>query len=123
MDKKILIIDDEPDLVKGLQVILKAHGYKVLAAFDGVIGLQLAHREKPDLIILDVMMPGMDGYKVCENLKNSSVTWEIPIIFLTAKDQPQHEKLAYEKGASYYIKKPFESAELLKKISEILGSS
>jgi DNA-binding response OmpR family regulator len=121
MGKKILIIDDEQDLVKGLQIILKAKGFKVLAAFDGVIGVQIAHKERPDLIVLDVMMPGMNGYKVCENLKQSSETWDIPIIFLTAKDQIQDEKLAYDKGATYYIKKPFESKELINKIEEILS--
>src|SRR4030065_16535 len=85
MDKKrILIIDDEPDFVRVVQIRLEAAGYEVLVAFDGMQGVSFAHKEKPDLVILDIMMPAMHGHRVCEALKKSSKTWTIPIIYLNA---------------------------------------
>lgn len=123
MAKKILIIDDEPELVKAVKIRLEANGYEVIAAFDGIQGIQTARSEKPDLIILDIMMPGMDGFRVCDNLKMSSHTWAIPIIFLTAKDTPEDEKKGYGVGAVCYVKKPYEPNELLEIVKRALEPS
>lgn len=121
MDKKrILLVDDEKDLVETIVFQLQSNGYEVIVAFDGIQGMQLAQQEKPDLIILDVMMPGMSGFKICDNLKMSSRTLTIPIIFLTAKDTAEDEKKGYEVGAVYYIKKPYEPDVLLEAIKKAL---
>jgi DNA-binding response OmpR family regulator len=121
MDKKrILIIDDEPDFVRVVQVRLEVAGYEVLVAFDGMQGVSFAHKEKPDLIILDIMMPAMHGHRVCEALKKSSKTWTIPIIYLTAKGSKEDEELAYKLGAEYFLTKPYDPHNLLEVIEKAL---
>lgn len=114
--KRILIIDDELDFVKMLQVRLQVEGYEVLVAEDGIKGLQIARKEKPDLIILDIMMPGLDGHSVCDMLKKSTLTWSIPVIYLTARLSPADEAMAFEKGAKNYITKPYNPEVLLEMI-------
>lgn len=118
--RRVLIIDDEPDFVKMLQARLQIEGYEVLTAEDGIKGIQLARRERPDLIILDIMMPGMDGHHVCDTLKKSSLTWAIPIIYLTARTSPADEALALEKGAKFYLTKPYNPDVLLEMVRSIL---
>ena len=118
--KRILVVDDEKDFVKMLQLRLEANGYEVIAAFDGIQGMMVAKREKPDLIILDVMMPAGDGYLVCERLKMSSFTWTIPVIFLSAKSRPEDEVKAYKAGAKYYLTKPYEPKVLLEVVKRAL---
>jgi len=121
MDKKrILIIDDEPDFARVVQLRLEAAGYEVLAAFDGMQGVSFAHKEKPDLIILDIMMPAMHGHRVCEALKKSSKTWTIPIIFLTAKGSKEDEEMAYKLGAEHFLTKPYDPQVLLETIKQAL---
>jgi len=118
--KRILIIDDELDFVKMLTARLQIAGYEVLAAEDGSKGVQTARREKLDLIILDVMMPGMDGHMVCDMLKKSTLTWSIPVIYLTARAGQADELLALEKGAKYYLTKPYNPDVLLEMIKSAL---
>lgn len=121
MDKKrILVVDDEAELVKAIEIRLKQADYEVLTAYDGQEGLDKAQKERPDLIVLDLMMPKMDGYKVCGLLKADSRYNKIPIIMLTAKAQEEDMKLGKEVGADAYIMKPFESEVLLSKIKELL---
>ena len=121
MDKKrILIIDDEPDFVRVVQLRLEAAGYEVLGAFDGMQGVSFAHKEKPDAIILDIMMPAMHGHRVCETLKKSSKTWTIPIIYLTAKGSKEDEDLAYKLGAEHFLTKPYDPQALLAIIKKAL---
>jgi len=119
--KRILLVDDEIDFVKMLQARLRIEGYEVLVAEDGIKGVQIARRERPDLIILDIMMPGMDGHAVCDTLKKSTLTWSIPIIYLTAKTGQADELLALEKGAKYYLNKPYNPAMLLEMIKSALA--
>ena len=121
MAKKILIVDDEAELVGLVKIRLEAVGYEVLKAFDGQEGLDKAKLEKPDLILLDVMMPKMDGYKVCGLLKMDARFKKIPIILFSAKAQKEDVELAKEVGADLYITKPFEAPILLAKIKELLG--
>jgi len=121
--KKILVVDDEKDFVAMLKLRLEANGYEVIPAFDGIQGVMSAKRKKPDLILLDVMMPAGGGYLVCERLKMSSETWSIPIIFLTAKSQPEDEAKAYSVGAKYYLTKPYEPKVLLAMVKRALEPS
>lgn len=121
MDKKrILLVDDEESLVELVTVRLKTLDYEVIPAYDGHEALEKARREKPDLIILDLMLPKMDGYKVCAMLKHDPRYMKIPIILFTARAQESDEKLGYECGANAYITKPFEHQELIGKIKELL---
>ena len=118
--KRILVIDDEPHFVRMLQLRLEAAGYEVLVAFDGMQGVSTAHKEKPDLIFLDIMMPAMHGHRVCEALKKSANTWTIPIIYLTAKGSKEDEELAYKLGAEYFLTKPYEPEILLETVKKAL---
>ena len=122
MDKKrILIVDDEEDIVNVLRFRLEANNYAVLSASEGQEGLNKARAEKPDLIILDLMLPKLDGYKVCRMLKFDESYKSIPIIMFTARAQKKDEELGMEMGADAYIAKPFEPEILLGKIKELLG--
>lgn len=121
--KRILVVDDEKDFVEMLKLRLEANGYEVIPAFDGIQGVSFARRKKPDLILLDVMMPAGGGYLVCERLKMSSDTWSIPIIFLTAKSQPADEAKAYSLGAKYFLTKPYEPKVLLETVKKALEPS
>ena len=121
MAKKILVVDDEPSIVKILEARLKAEGYEVVSAMDGLTALDLAKKENPDLVILDLMLPKMDGYKVCGLLKKDTRYSKIPIILFTARAQEQDRKLGEEMGANAYLTKPFDSKTLLEKIRGLIG--
>lgn len=118
--KKILTVDDEIDIVKGLEVRLKFAGYEVITAYDGLEALNKARKEKPDLIIMDLMLPKIDGLKVCALIKGDSRYSKIPIIILTAKAQESDVKLGKEVGADLYLTKPFDIKILLEKIKELI---
>jgi len=121
MSKKILIVDDEEDIVFSMARRLSAAGYDVVCAEDGVEGLRRAQTENPHLIILDLMLPKMDGFKVCRLLKFDERYKQIPIIMLSARGQPDDIALGRETGAECYMTKPADSGELLHKIQELLG--
>lgn len=121
MPKKIFIIDDEMDLVETLSFRLKASGYDVDSASNGKTGLEKIEVEKPDLILLDLMMPGIDGYEVCKRLKDNKDLKKIPVIMLTAKGQDSDVDLGKSMGADDYITKPFEASELMEKIKNFLS--
>jgi len=120
--KRILLVEDEVSLSELMKIRLEANGYEVISAFDGQEALDLAKKEKPDLIILDLMLPKIDGYKVCRLLKFDSKYEKIPIIMFTARAQDSDRKLGEEVGADAYIIKPFEPEILLSKIQEFLKS-
>jgi len=121
MDKKrILIIDDEKDIVESIQFRLEFEGFKCLVAYDGEEALIKAKREYPDLILLDVMLPKMNGYQVCRLLKSEEQYKHIPIIMLTAKAQESDKFWGMETGADDYVTKPFKSEELIQKIQGYL---
>ena len=120
MAKRILVVDDEVELVKAIQIRLQQADYEVLVAYDGQEALGKAREEKHDLIILDLMLPKMDGYKVCGLLKSDRRYHKIPIIMLTARAQNTDEKLGLELGADTYITKPFQHEVVLAKIKELL---
>jgi len=118
--KRILVVDDETELVKAIEIRLKAAEYEVLTAYDGQEGLDKAKKEKPNLIILDLMLPKMDGYKVCGLLKADTRYNKIPIIMFTARAQESDKQMGKEVGADAYITKPFDAKVLLAKISNLL---
>ncbi len=117
--KKILIVDDEINFVKMVQVRLEANGYDVEVAFDGEEGLEKAEEVMPDLILLDIMMPKKDGYTFLLELKKNDAMKAIPVIALTAK--PGMKDMFELEGAKDYITKPFESDQLLTKIRDLIG--
>ena len=120
MVKRILVVDDEPNIVLMLEGRLKANGYEVLSAGDGVTALDMVKKEKPDLVILDLMLPKMDGYKVCGLLKKDTRYAKIPIVMFTARAQEEDRKMGEEVGADAYLTKPFEPQILLAKIQELI---
>ncbi len=120
MPKKILIVDDDPDIVYVLSVRLKANGYTTVTAIDGEAALRKAKEEHPDLILLDVVMPKMDGYQVLGELNKYPETKKIPVIMLTARGQIEDADKAMALGATSYVLKPFDSVELLAKVKEAL---
>ena len=122
MAKRILLVDDEKDLAESLAFRLRASGYEVILAGDGSEGLDKAKNEKPDLIILDLMLPKMDGYQVCALLKADPKYSKIPIILFSVRAQESDFKLGKEAGGDAYITKPFDSQALLAKIKELLQS-
>ena len=119
--KRILIVDDEVDLVELVKLRLEANGYEVMVAGDGQSGLDKARTEKPDLIVLDVMLPKIDGYKVCRMLKFDEKYRHIPIIMFTARAQESDRKTGEQVGADAYITKPFEPEALLSKMADLLS--
>jgi DNA-binding response OmpR family regulator len=118
--KKILIVEDERDIVKALTIRLRGAGYEVVTAFDGAQGIFTAHKENPDLIILDIRMPAGNGFSVAEKLKESVNTLAIPVIFLTGSPEKNSEEKAMAVGARFYVKKPYDPEELLDAVSRAL---
>jgi DNA-binding response OmpR family regulator len=121
MKKKILLVDDEKDLVRSVSFRLEDAGYEVVVAWDGQEALDKAKKEAPDLIILDLMLPKMNGYKVCGLLKADSRYNRIPIIMFTARAQEADRRMSEEVGADAYVTKPFEPEILFAKIEELLA--
>jgi len=118
--KKILVVDDEVDLVKTIQFYLELEGYQVLASYNGEDSLNQARKENPDLILLDIMLPKLDGYKVCRLLKFDEKYKHIPILMMTAKTQEKDKLIGKETGANEYIIKPFDMEELTQMIKAYL---
>ena len=116
--KKILVVDDDPELVKLVKMRLAAHGFDVVGAHDGVEGIEKAELERPDLILLDIKMPEVDGHTALRNLKHRTSTRDIPVIILTAYDKLKD--LFELEGAKDYIVKPFEDQDLLLRITRAL---
>jgi len=122
MAKKILLVDDEPHIIMMLENRMKHAGYEVITACDGQEALTKAKKEKPDLIILDLMLPKLDGYKVCRMLKFDEKYKNIPIIMLSARAQEADKKMGETVGADGYVTKPFEPQVLLGKVKELLSA-
>ncbi|MFN7172410.1 MAG: response regulator transcription factor [Fimbriimonadaceae bacterium] len=116
---KILVCDDERHIVRLIQVNLEKNGYQVVTAFDGKEGLEKVKSEKPDLCVLDVMMPYMDGFEVLKNLRRDPETEALPVIMLTAKAQDKDVFEGYHYGADMYLTKPFNPIELVSFVKRI----
>jgi len=117
---RILIVDDEPDLVAVLRLGLQMEGFEVLEAGDGEEGLRKAQQDKPDLVVLDLMLPRMDGYQVCRTLKFDARFKSLPIFILSARPGEKDKRLALEMGADVFIGKPYDLKDLVKRIRQRL---
>ena len=122
MTKKILVCDDEPYILMALTDAVEMEGYECVTAINGREALQKARETLPDLIMLDIMMPFMDGFEVCRELKADASTRDIPVIMLTAKSQQVDIQKGKDAGADDYITKPFRPSTLRKKFNEVLDS-
>jgi len=120
---KILIVEDEANIRQLLRYNLEKEGFQVMEAIDGIQGLRTAQREKPDLVLLDLMLPGMDGLEVCRTLKGAPATSALPIIMLTAKAEEVDKIIGLELGADDYMTKPFSPRELTARIKAVLRRS
>ena len=120
MPKEILIVDDEPNVVVPIQFLMEQQGYIVMAAYRGEDALDLIYQYKPDLVLLDIMLPGIDGWEVCEIIRLNQNYRDIKIVFLTAKGRDEDVAKGLALGADAYIKKPFSNAVLVATVNELL---
>lgn len=118
---KVLIADDEPSILLALEFLFKKEGYKVFIARDGQEAIQLFDQENPDVLILDIMMPEVDGYGVCQYVKSNFKEKEPKVVFLTAKNKESDREEGYRYGADLYFMKPFSTKELLKQVKNLLN--
>jgi twitching motility two-component system response regulator PilH len=123
MGKVILIVEDDPKSLKLAKDLLNMSGYSTIQASDGAQGVELAKAQKPDLVLMDIMMPKMDGYTACHAIKSDAATKNIPVIMVTALGFELNKQLAERMGASGYITKPIDRQELVKTIGTFLGTS
>ena len=120
MLKKILVVEDDESVLKLECILLTSAGYEIHAAMSGVDALGDIAHELPDLLLLDVMLPRLDGFEVCKRLKRNAKTQHIPVIFLTARNTPEDILRGMQVGGNQYITKPFKSASLMKSIHQLL---
>ncbi|MBS0661069.1 MAG: response regulator [Verrucomicrobia bacterium] len=119
MASSVLIVDDEPDVIDLVKIHLKKAGYQVLTALNGATGLDIARRERPDVIVLDLMLPGMTGIEVCRELRRHPETATLGVVMLTAKGQPSERIAGLETGADDYVTKPFSPKELVLRVQAV----
>lgn len=122
MKHSVLVVDDEPQARSMMRLILVRAGYEVLEAKDGYEALEAVHQRLPDLMILDIMMPGIDGFAVCEKLRADGKTADLPVIVLSAKTDADSIKRGFEVGATKYLTKPVSPDELTRHVREVLNS-
>jgi DNA-binding response OmpR family regulator len=120
MAKEILIVDDEPNVVVPIQFLMEQQGYRVMTAERGEDALDLIYQYKPDLVLLDILLPGIDGWEVCEIIRLNPDFRDIKIVFLTAKGREEEIAKGLALGADAYITKPFSNAALVAKVKELL---
>jgi DNA-binding response OmpR family regulator len=120
MTSKILVIEDDPSALRFTAYALVQVGYQVLTAANGVDGLKMAQEEKPDLVVLDVLLPGMDGFELCHRLRNADATAQLPILMLSVKGRESDRNTGLEAGADHYLVKPVGPAELVASVGRLL---
>lgn len=120
--KKILIVDDEPNIVMSLEYIFKKENFEVFVARDGAEAIEIVENSIPDIILLDIMMPNVDGYQVLNYLKESEILRKIKVIFLSAKNKSSDIELGLQLGADKYISKPFSVKKIVKEVKELLNN-
>ncbi|MBE9486483.1 MAG: response regulator [Desulfuromonadales bacterium] len=121
MQKKVLIVEDEESLLKLESILLTTKGYLVQGVDNGLDALEAIDKEAPDLVLLDIMLPKMDGFEVCSRIKRNPATKHIPVILLTAKKTPEDLARGQEVGADHYITKPFKSATVMETIELLIN--
>lgn len=120
-EKKVLIVDDEPNIIMSLDFLIRKEGYELFMARNGAEAMEQVEKHLPDLIILDIMMPDIDGYEVCRQIKNNEKTAHIKIVFLSAKSKQSDVQKGLDLGADKYITKPFSTKFLMKEINAIIN--
>lgn len=118
---KILLVDDDPNILISLEFLMRKSGYDVLIARNGTEALELLNENAPDLTLLDIMMPDVDGYEICKHIKSSKKLKHSKVVFLSAKTKESDIQRGYKLGADLYVTKPFSTKELVKKIDELLN--
>ena len=118
---KVLIVDDDPGILRAIRHIVEKEGYEVVSATNGMTGLRMAKEENPDLLLLDVMLPGIDGFEICSRLRSDPQTAELPIIMLSAKGQEADRTAGLNVGANEYLTKPVDRTVLLEKMAVLLS--
>jgi DNA-binding response OmpR family regulator len=118
---KILIVDDDPYILMSLEFLMKKHGYNVMVARNGAEALEIVNSQVPDLILLDIMMPDVDGYAICQHIKSTKKLQDAKVVFMSAKTKEADIQKGYDLGASLYITKPFSTRDLIKQIQELLN--
>jgi DNA-binding response OmpR family regulator len=121
--RRVLAVDDEPHILKLIAFSLRSHGFEVIDATDGLSAVEIAKAEQPDLILLDVMMPALDGYEACRRIKSDTATAGIPIFMLTAKTQATEETTGIDAGAVDYIRKPFTPKDLVARVEQFFAET
>ena len=121
MSEKIMIVDDDPSIVRLIQYFLERESYEIIIAGNGLQALKKAETEKPDLIMLDLMLPGVDGFEVCHRLRANPKTEDMPILMLSAKGDDTDKNEATKVGASAYFTKPFTGPVLIEQVQELLN--
>jgi DNA-binding response OmpR family regulator len=124
MDKstlKVLLVDDDPNILLSLEFLMRKSGYTVLIARNGSEALELLNENAPDLTLLDIMMPDVDGYEICRYIKESELLKHSKVVFLSAKTRESDIRKGYTLGADLYVTKPFSTKELVRKVDELLA--
>jgi two-component system, OmpR family, alkaline phosphatase synthesis response regulator PhoP len=119
---KVLLVDDHPDIVRLLQIALQPQGHAILTAYNGAQALELIQSEHPDLVVLDVMMPEVDGLRVLNRIKTSPELQDIVVVMLTVRDQPEDVTLGLDVGADYYLTKPFKPDEIAALVRRVFSN-
>lgn len=118
--KKVLVVDDDPYILMSLEFLMKKSGYEVMIARNGTEALELVEKQIPDIVLLDIMMPDVDGYQICKHIKKSDTLKHTKVVFMSAKTKESDIQKGYDLGASLYIIKPFSTRELVKQIKELM---
>ncbi|MDD4004381.1 MAG: response regulator [Elusimicrobiaceae bacterium] len=118
--KKIVLIEDSKELAVALAGVLRLKGHEVLLAKDGITGVETVRREKPDLVLLDLMLPKLSGYEVCRQLKTDNATWKIPVVIMSTLSKPEQVDRAKQAGADHFIAKPYDLDSIIDEILKFL---
>jgi two-component system phosphate regulon response regulator PhoB len=122
ISNRILIIEDDPGVLRATSYMLEKEGYQVFTAQNGLEGLKKAQNSNPDLLILDVMLPGIDGFEICHSLRGEPETADMPILMFSAKGQEADKATGLKVGADYYLTKPVDRTVLLEKVADLLAA-
>lgn len=118
--KKVLVVDDDPYILMSLEFLMKKNGYDVMVARNGTEALDLVEQQEPHVVLLDIMMPDVDGYEICRHIKKTARLKHTKVVFMSAKTREADLQKGYDLGASLYITKPFSTRELVKQVKELM---
>ena len=121
--KKILVVDDDPYILMSLEFLMQKNGFDVMVARNGNEALEYLNKQVPHLVLLDIMMPDVDGYEICRHIKNTPNLLDTIVVFLSAKTKEADIQKGYDAGAALYVKKPFSTRDLMKQIKDLLSNN